>query len=71
MLGFRGSDDEALPALAEAERPDEREMDPETIRLVMKKRQRLIALRKMLEQSGYGDLAKMSSVRKEGLDDGN
>lgn len=70
LMQMLGAEDEALPVLNEAEQLDEREMDPETIRLVMAKRKRLQALKAMLQQAGYGDLARMASVRKERLDDG-
>jgi hypothetical protein len=39
--------------------------DPFVYRLQMKKKRQMMALRQMLEDAGYPDLAKMSTVRRE------
>lgn len=43
--------------------------DEKVLALRMKKKYQLGLLRQMLEQGGYGDLAKMSSFTKRDIDD--
>lgn len=50
-----------------AERPAT--SDPRVLQLVMKKRYQTNLLRRMLEDAGYSDLAKMATIRRDRMED--
>lgn len=43
--------------------------DPRVLQLQLKRRYQMGMLKKMLEESGYGDLAKMTTLSKRDFDD--
>jgi hypothetical protein len=65
MLGARNEDVGALSQL------EEQPMDPEKaryLRLELKRRHKMQLIKKMLEEAGYGDLAKMTTVKSRELE---
>lgn len=45
--------------------------DPRVLQLILKKKNQQNLLRKMLQDAGYGDLSRMTSFKRESLEDGD